>query len=119
MEDKVGNAAREVGAEHGKSKASWAAQFNLTPYAAGKLLDGIEEGDPVTMDICPNPLSGEWADDPPAMHILEAIATKCGSAGSGDDDILDLYEEAFREAFWAEVTRVCKAIRDGERDDAK
>ena len=77
MSDKLSEAAKRVGAEHGSTSAGWVVTSNnCTVDAARKIIKGHEAGDPQIMEFCPNPLSGEWADDPTPMALLDEIANK-------------------------------------------
>jgi hypothetical protein len=53
------------------------------------------------MDLCPSPLSGEWADDPTPAGVLAQL---------GLDDMDDTAPDAFSSAFWAEVIRAAEAV---------
>lgn len=118
--DKLGDAAKALGREHG---VHWAdvtvTSDKCTVDAAKRIVSGFEDGDPQVMDLCPNPLSGEWADEPTPMTILDEIANKVdphelrGEAIEEGDDLIDVYEESFREAFWDKVILASKSIMDG------
>jgi hypothetical protein len=115
--DRLIQAAKQVGCEHGKKKGGFVQGLGLNSKAAKKILEGYEDGDEHIMDLCPSPLSGEWADDPIPMTILDEIANHIdaqylrGVSLDGDtDDVLDAYESAYREAFWKETIESCKKI---------
>lgn len=118
MSDILIDAAKKVGAQHGSTSAGWAVTSNnCTVDAATRIVKGHEDGDPKVMDLCPNPLSGEWADDPTPMALLDEIANQVtdphrlrGQDIEDTEDVLDAYEEAFRDKFWTEVLNTCKEI---------
>lgn len=115
---KLSEAAKELGREHGSKQGEVVNDRNCNVEAARKIINGHEDGDPKIMDFCPNPLSGEWADDPTPMALLDEIANKVEDPQSlrGDildvdtENILDVYEEAYRDAFWESVLNTCKEI---------
>lgn len=114
-EDKLGAAARQLGVIHGKVRAG-TVKRTLSKDLAKRLLEGYENHDEDVMDMCPKPLSGEWVDDPTPMRILDQIANRAGlknkiyKTGGPDieDDLLDVYEDAYTEAFWETVVSDCK-----------
>ena len=118
--DKLGEAAKALGREHGIQRAdTTVTSANCTVGAARKILEGYESSNEEVLDLCPNPLSGEWADDPQPMAILDAIADKVdphelrGVDIFETSDVLDLYEEAYRQGFWDKVILASKSIVDG------
>lgn len=116
--DKLIEAAKELGREHGESKGTFVKGLSISKYAAKRILEGYNNGDEETMDICPKPLSGEWAEDPTPMAILDEIANKVDDHHTlrgedidpDSDDVLDAYEEAYTEAFWGTVIDQCKEV---------
>lgn len=85
----------EMGREAGHAAATW---FEVEDADhARRILKGYDDGDPEIMDMQPSPLSGEWAG--------ESIMELFGRTPSGDQ--LDRYENAYSEAYWAEIVRVC------------
>lgn len=121
MHDKLSEAAKLVGAEDGEQRAEIVTNTIGTDKGfAKKILDGYEQSDPAVVDLCPKPLAGEWADDPTLFEILNKIANKAdpgdndlASLESDTDDIVDLYEAAYTEAFWDQVIKGCKFIAYG------
>lgn len=89
---------------------------NMSKKGAKKLIDGYESGDPQVMDLCPNPLSGEWVDDPGEMEILEQIAEIAVELKPhkiepvDDDNLLDIYETHFQEGFWETVLQKARNL---------
>ena len=57
---------------------------------ATRTLRGIEDGDPEVMDLCPNPLSGEWAGE-----SLKEIFGRIPS-----EQTMTNYEVGFQEGFF-------------------
>lgn len=82
-----------MGYERGKAAGSWVVDGNTSPTTARKILAGYEEGDPEIMDLCPNPLSGEWAGESLSQLDLDDA--------SAED--LEEYEIGFMDGFWTEV----------------
>ena len=84
---------REQATDRGYSAGTWCTPGDAA--TAERILSGYDAGDPEIMDMCPAPLSGEWAG--------ESLA-ELGLADATDEE-LAVYEEAFQEAFWGEVCR--------------
>ena len=60
---------------------------------AQKILDGIDDGDPEIMDLCPNPLSGEWAGES-LKEIFGRFPTQ---------SMMDNYENGYRDGFFSSL----------------
>ena len=60
---------------------------------AQKILDGIDDGDPEIMDLCPNPLSGEWAGES-LKEIFGRSPTR---------SMMDNYENGYRDGFFSSL----------------
>lgn len=113
--------ARRLGAEHGRNAASWWEQDAIggrassrvdTKETARRVLQGIDDGDPLILDSLPNPnLSGEWADDmTPARLLAElGIEDTDGPMLGGLADLCTEYEDAARLAVEDEIARLCKS----------
>jgi hypothetical protein len=100
------DAAAELGRQHGQSKASWAIDGNTTTETMQRIMRGLEEGDPAILDMCPAPLSGEWADEPTPATVLDTIGIgEEGDTAEDADVALAAYEDAFTTAYWEEVQR--------------
>lgn len=80
-----------TGEGSGRAAGSWAAPGD--PITAQAILDGYDDGDPEVMDMCPSPLSGEWAGGSLTELGLE----------NAPEELLSRYEEAYSDGFWAEV----------------
>jgi hypothetical protein len=91
-----------LGAERGNAAASWQYDGNTTTGTYRAIVEGYHEGEPAVMDLCPAPLSGEWAGE----SIPELLGLPIG-ADLPDDEVLAAYEDGFSTAFWAHLIRVC------------
>lgn len=114
--------ARDLGTEHGKAAASWYFDGNTPAETYPRILKGIEDGDPETLDTFPHPdLSGQWADSLTGPDLVrDAIADATGiyddSADAWTDDpfsilfsdICDAYELAFDTAAQDEIERMAR-----------
>lgn len=87
-----------MGREAGAAAGSWIVDGNTSAETAAAILAGYEDGDPEVLDLCPAPLSGEWAG--------ESIPELFGYWP--DDEEMTAYEVAFCEAFWVTV---CESAR--------
>jgi hypothetical protein len=92
-----------LGAERGNAAASWQYDGNTTTDTYRAIIEGHYEGEPAVMDLCPAPLSGEWAGE----SIPELLDLPTG-ADWPDDEVLAAYEDGFSTAFWAHLIRVCR-----------
>lgn len=96
--------AEKAGWETGQAAGSWVFDGNSTADEARAMLNGIEEGDPQIMDLCPNPLSGEWAGESiPEMSAQFDIDL-------ADDDTAAEFEAAFQGGYWNTVERAARAL---------
>ena len=57
---------------------------------ANKTIKGIDDGDPAVLDLCPNPLSGEWAGES-LKEIFGRFPT---------EQMMANYEQGFQEGFF-------------------
>lgn len=121
--------AAELGAEHGKNAASWWEMDAIGGRASGnpaetarRVLQGLEDGDPVIYDAIPHAdLSGEWAGDMTGPELVDYALAEAGVDSERHarlaewvrewcfNDICDAYGAAFFEACEAEIVRACKA----------
>ena len=106
--------AREIGREHGENAASWVTDGNTSEETYAALLRGIEDGDPMVLDMLPAPdLSGEWADG----YTPDRLSADVGwlpEPGTHDHydwlgELCAAYEEAFTEAAEEAVIAACQA----------
>lgn len=91
--------AFRAGLEHGRAKGSWVIDGNTSDEEKARIIKGYEEGDPEIMDMCPDPLSGEWAGE-----SMSELSKEYG-IDLYDEDQADDFETAFQEAFWVEVMK--------------
>lgn len=103
--------ALELGTERGKSQGSWVIDGNTSNAFAQKVIDGYDDGDPEIMDMCPSPLSGEFADDPTVHDVLKEIGIEWSDDRA--DEVIDAYEEAFSKAWWDTVIQSCYGMLPG------
>lgn len=92
------------GFDAGVNQAAWHVDTNVPVERARALLVGHDDGDPLVLDLCPNPLSGEWA--------AESISEVLGD-GFTDEDA-DEYQAGFVDGFWHEVCRVARLVSGEE-----
>lgn len=95
--------AREIGAEHGKSAASW-LEFDDTASAA-RFYNMCEDGDPRIDEYRPNsPLSGEYADDYSMAELLRDCGVPDFIEFNGTDvqfdSLMDEIASAYEDAFF-------------------
>jgi hypothetical protein len=112
MSESKAQVAERLGRELGHSAGTWVIDGNTTQETARSILDGYNDGDPAVMDMAPSPLSGEWADGPFLPDVLEQITGERDYAGDDTDDLLIALEDAYSDAYWAEVIRSAQAIVD-------
>lgn len=87
---------------HGKAAGSWAIDGNTSDEAKAAIVKGYDDGDPAVMDMCPSPLSGEWAEESIPELSYRYEIDLC------DEDKAADFEEGFRDGFWGEVLRTAK-----------
>lgn len=120
-EDPLSEAAYHLGRKKGARFAVMLINDTTARNAAETLIEGYENSDEEIMDLCPNPLSGEWADDPTPMSVIEDISrlaeaegllkkTDIQEAMDAAEDVLDVYESGYREAFWEAALKLAKAM---------
>jgi hypothetical protein len=120
--DKLSEAARALGNEHGqKSARTFINNVPMSKESAEKVITRYQDGDPEIMTLCPKPLSGEWAGDPNTVSVMDEIAAlpeakellanaSIDAAMEATISILDDYENAHDEAFWAMVLEYCQLV---------
>lgn len=120
-------AAGQVGHDHGTDAAAWWQQDALagratgdTAATAGRVLQGIDDGDPAVLDALPAPdgdytaaeLSADCGWLEPDLDDREAHDRWAGA----QDDIRDAYTAAFVEATQDSVARHCQHALAGDVD---
>lgn len=96
--------AFRVGYERGQAAGSWVIDGNTSEKTARHILNGIEEGDPVVLDMAPAPLSGEWAGESiPELSDLYGIDLS-------DETNAEDFEQGFGDGYWQEVERSARAM---------
>lgn len=103
---KVLKQAEQAGQEYGRNAGSWAIDGNTSSETYRRILDGYEDGDPEIMDMCPAPLSGEWADGLLIRDVLEHL----GVTEDDDwaDDLLTSFENGYSDGYWEQVIADCR-----------
>jgi hypothetical protein len=121
MGDPLLEAARALGVSKGTAVAKLVVDKDTSVSKAQLLVDGYLYSDEEVMAICPQPLSGEYADSDSTMRIMEDIAGMAGSeellkkqnfeeAMDASSDVLDTFESGYQEGFWAEVLKRANSI---------
>jgi hypothetical protein len=108
-EDKTIAKAREIGAERGKSAASWVFDGNTDLATYRRVLKGIEDCDPEVLDGLPySDLSGEWADG----YTVDMLAKELDVPWDDIDTLADAYEASFFEAVCDELAAFARLHLD-------
>ena len=92
----------DEGQKHGQASGSWVFDGNTKHETYEWVRKGYDEGEPEVMDLCPAPLSGEWAEE----SISEVFRLAVGAEWP-DDESLDEYEQGFSDGFWDTVLKAC------------
>lgn len=99
--------AEEIGAEHGKSAATW---YEIPDAAtAQKILTGIDDGDPEILDTFADPPTGEFAGD----YTFKDLYRDLGIGEDDDSDDMALhnaYLDAWNTAYVSEIERACNKL---------
>lgn len=72
---------------------------------ADRILNSIEDSDPMVMDMCRSPLSGEWAGE-----SLEEIFGRVPS-----ESMVENYETGFSDGFFGQLAKMAKAEKEAVR----
>lgn len=94
--------AFKEGYKAGQAQGSWVIDGNTSAEYCAKIVKGYDDGDPEIMDLCPSPLSGEWAGE-----SISELSAQCDVDLSDDDNAQD-FEDGFTEGFWDEVIKSAK-----------
>lgn len=103
--------AETLGAADGKAAASWVFNGNTTRAEYEQFLKGYEVVDPKVMDAYAAPsLSGEWADGYSMQDLARDLGIYGADAEGSEylDSLADVWNEAARGAFWAELERIAR-----------
>lgn len=92
----------DEGYKLGQASGSWVFDGNTNHETYEQVRKGYDEGDPEVMDLCPNPLSGEWSGE----SIPEIFGLNTGDMWPNDDD-LEAFEWGFGTGFWDTVLKAC------------
>lgn len=99
--------ARKLGQQHGKNAAGWVFYGDTSLETYARFLAGIQEGDPQVMDSVREPsFSGEYSDEYSETDLAEDLGFDRETEDEWDD-VVYVYLDAAREAFWHEIERVC------------
>jgi hypothetical protein len=120
-DDPLSVAADKLGRSKGEDFANLLIDRVTDVDEAWALIEGYEEGNEQAMALCPDPLSGEWADDPTPVSAMNDIASLAEAEGllkkanieealDAAEDLLDVYEQAYREGFWETALMRAKEI---------
>ena len=94
--------SRALGYLDGFRRGDALTDGNTTLLEYAKIKTGYDEGDCQVMDLCPNPLSGEWAGE----SISEIFNLNIGE-DYPDDEVLIEYQQGFQEGFWDKAIKNC------------
>lgn len=90
----------------GRSAGTWVFDGNTQEEHFKRIQRGVEEGDPMYLDMLPQPrVGGEFADDPTWENILddERIPIDGQNDPTGRQDLYDAYCAAFQSGVEDEV----------------
>jgi hypothetical protein len=93
----------KLGNELGLSAGNSITDGNTTAENYEWILAGYEECDSEVMDLCPNPLSGEFAGE----SIPEIFGLAIGEEYPSDEDLTE-FELGFSQGFWEKLTANCQ-----------
>ena len=105
------SAMAEAGKQAGKAAGSWVADGNTSESALREIVRMWEERDREAPSP-PNPLSGEWADDPSLTDIIgrETDIDPESLTPEKESDLADAYEDAYFSAWQEEAERTVKGF---------
>jgi hypothetical protein len=84
----------KLGNKLGLSAGNSITDGNTTTEEYKWIMAGYEDGDSQVMDLCPNPLSGEWAGE----SIPEIFGLAIGEEYPSDEDLTE-FEQGFSQGF--------------------
>ena len=94
--------AAELGKNYGAACGSWVTDGNTDTATYLHLLTIIDNGE---LDV-PAPLSGEWADGYTLGRLSEELGVD--EESDGFSDLCTAFEDAYHDAYYAEVERSCR-----------
>jgi hypothetical protein len=110
-DDALSEAAYRLGRSKGEDFANRLVDRGTDTEEARIILEGYENDEKEVLALCPDPLSGEWADDPTPVSAINDISSLAEAEGlikkaniiealDSAEDLLDVYEDAYRDGFW-------------------
>jgi len=115
--NRLKDAVRKVGEEHGAARGSWVVDGNTTKATAERLVKGLDDGDPEVIDSLPELRIGEWADDPSENDIVsEAVYAGHIDIAQNElapeevDELIGDYMDGWYSGMQAEVERSARAV---------
>ena len=115
-DDPLQEAAYLLGRAKGADFATLLIDRKTDVDTAKALIEGYDNSDDTALALCPNPLSGEYDGSPlSAMSDIAGLAeaegllkkTNIEEALDAAEDVLEVYENAYREWFW--ITAIKRA----------
>jgi hypothetical protein len=125
-DDPLSDAAYKLGRQKGEDFANQLIDHKVGVLTAEDVIKGHEAGDEEVMNLCPDPLSGEWSGDPTPITAMDDIASLAEAEGllrkpsieealDSAEDVLDIYERAFRDGFWEVALRKANEIVEANK----
>lgn len=102
--------ADKLGREHGHNAGSWVVDGNTSEEQLRWLIQAIDAGDPA-FEV-PNPLSGEWADEPTTDTVADALGVG-EEYRNGYIDLtaeFEVYEAAYYHAYEEQAYKDAKGF---------
>jgi len=123
FDDPLQEAAHNLGVSKGVAMAKMVIDHATPPRQAKILIKGYAEDNEKVLDVCPKPLNGgdptgiidEIANLANAENLLKApnIEVAMNSASS----VLEIFEEGYKQGFWAEALRRSNEILEANPVD--
>ena len=118
--DILTDAATTLGNKHGRCLAEKLAANDIGFQTAKDIVRGHEKREPEIMALCPEPLEGSFGDEPSPMFILDDVAELAEGVQvikyDEEENVLEAYENAYKESFWATMIEKMKDIIDGQEN---
>ena len=102
--------ARQMGADAGKSAASWVFDGGTSQENYRTFLTMWDDGDPEMGDVygpTTGWLSGEWADAMTPRALADDLGIEQDDMWA-IEEACDAYEDAAESAYWSELERVAR-----------